>query len=513
MLAWLPVDLPFRLPRLSLRAMAIGAAIGLAAFVVLAAAVTLSVYGYFQVSERILTGVRVGEIDLGNRTVEEAAGLLDSGWTVDQRVHLSDGVSTWSTSATALGVSIDAGATARRAFDVGHGQGFITELSHMLDALLGGYAVAPHVIVDSQAARAELERWVEPVYRPPTDATIRIEGGQVVPVPGIPGQMLNVDGTLARLVYDPDSIMQTGQLPLALDPVQPAIADPGPAVAEAEAILSRSLTVALYDPITDERIEWVEAREVVASWLGVETTDSGPRVAVVEDRLAAYVDGLDGRLGQGRFVEAGRNTAPLTAALRGGGPAVLVVSHSPTTYTVQPGDTLTRVAWNTGIPYWRILQANPGINPDVLAVGQVVSIPSADDLLPLPVVPHKRVVVSISQQRMWAYENGQMLQEYIISTGIADSPTQPGVFQVQSHEINAYASAWDLHMPNFIGIYEAWPGFMNGFHGLPTRGGGQVLWAGSLGRPVSYGCIILDNPNVQWLYDWADDGVVVEIRE
>jgi lipoprotein-anchoring transpeptidase ErfK/SrfK len=54
---------------------------------------------------------------------------------------------------------------------------------------------------------------------------------------------------------------------------------------------------------------------------------------------------------------------------------------------------------------------------------------------------------------------------------------------------------------------------MNGIHGLPTLSNGRRLWAGNLGRPVSYGCIILDLPAAEWLYDWAQNGVVVEIRE
>jgi lipoprotein-anchoring transpeptidase ErfK/SrfK len=252
---------------------------------------------------------------------------------------------------------------------------------------------------------------------------------------------------------------------------------------------------------------------VIGSWLGVEESPDGPRVFIVEEMLAAYLETLSSRLDPGEFVEVERNIEPLENALRAGGEAWMVVSHQPSTYTVSAGETLTRVAWTTGIPYWRILEANPGIDPDMLSVGQEIQIPSPDVLLPLDVVAGKRIVVDISEQRLWTYENGAMRSQHIISTGIEDSPTQPGVFQVQTHFENAYASAWDLHMPNFIGIYESWPGFMNGFHGLPTRDGGQILWANSLGRPVSYGCIILDNPEAAFLYEWAEEGVVVEIRE
>src|SRR5690606_36460480 len=116
-----------------------------------------------------------------------------------------------------------------------------------------------------------------------------------------------------------------------------------------------------------------------------------------------------------------------------------------------------------------------------------------DELLPLPVVRHKRIIVSISQQRMWAYENQSLRWEWPVSTGINSSPTSPGIFQIQSHESNAYAGNWDLWMPNFMGIYRPVPDvdFMNGFHGFPTRGGSTLLCTDDLGHPVTYGCILL----------------------
>jgi len=121
-------------------------------------------------------------------------------------------------------------------------------------------------------------------------------------------------------------------------------------------------------------------------------------------------------------------------------------------------------------------------------------------------------VISISQQRLWSYENGQLRTQSVISTGIARSPTMPGVFQIRSHEINAYASNWDLWMPHFMGIYEASPGFMNGIHGLPLLSSGVRLWGNVLGSPASYGCIIMTLAEAEELYMWADEGTVVEIQ-
>ena len=188
------------------------------------------------------------------------------------------------------------------------------------------------------------------------------------------------------------------------------------------------------------------------------------------------------------------------------------VYHAPRQHTVQLGETLASIARSYGFPYPWLQEANPGV--EALRPGQVIHIPSPDVLLPLPVVPGKRIVVSMSQQQMWAYQWGDLLWAWTVSTGIESSPTSPGVFQIQSHEMNAYAASWDLWMPYFMGIYRPVPasGFMNGFHGFPTRDGTNLLWTGNLGYPVTYGCILVSTQNAAVLYEWAEEGVVVEIR-
>lgn len=86
---------------------------------------------------------------------------------------------------------------------------------------------------------------------------------------------------------------------------------------------------------------------------------------------------------------------------------------------------------------------------------------------------------------------------------------------MRSHDLRAYAANWDLWMPYFMGIYQPVPGndFMNGFHGFPSRGGSQILWTKNLGAPITYGCILVSTDNAIALYKWAEEGVVVEIRQ
>jgi len=235
----------------------------------------------------------------------------------------------------------------------------------------------------------------------------------------------------------------------------------------------------------------------------------GPLAELGADGRRAAWTALGDRRGEVSFRPAGvggrSGIRPQTGQLR--------AYHRDRQYTVQEGDALAVIAFDHGIPYPWIQQANPGIG-DNLQVGQILTIPSPDLLLPLPVREGKRITVSLSSQMMWVYEDGDVQWQWQVSTGMPSSPTSPGVFQIQTHELEAYAANWDLSMPHFMGIYEPGPraDVMNGFHGFPSRGGAQLLWTGSLGRPVTYGCILISSENATTLYEWAEEGTVVEIH-
>jgi lipoprotein-anchoring transpeptidase ErfK/SrfK len=273
-------------------------------------------------------------------------------------------------------------------------------------------------------------------------------------------------------------------------------------------LLTTPLQINAYDPITNEWYAWIPTTEQVASWLGVQDGN----VVVAPDKILGFVAEQGNTLGADRFVDVLEAAPQIESAFLARQPATVIVRHHPTTYIVESGDNLTRIGFKVGMPYWYIINANPGLDVNGLYAGQELIIPSKDEMLPLPVVANKRILVSISQQRAWVYEDGQQIREFVISTGIDSSPTQPGIFQVRMHDENAYASVWDLWMPHFLGIYEVVPDFMNGFHGLPTLSSGVQLWANVLGRPASYGCIILTLEDAEWLYNWAEDGTVVEIQ-
>jgi lipoprotein-anchoring transpeptidase ErfK/SrfK len=146
-----------------------------------------------------------------------------------------------------------------------------------------------------------------------------------------------------------------------------------------------------------------------------------------------------------------------------------------------------------------------------MSIVEEASSPSGESgAAPPPYVGGKYILVDISEQHMYVYENDQLLYSFVASTGI-NNATRAGLFHVQSKIPNAYGATWNIWMPNWLGIYWA-GGLENGIHSLPILPNGAELWAGYLGRPISYGCVVLDSYDSSLLYNWAEIGTPVEIR-
>ncbi|MDR3574385.1 MAG: L,D-transpeptidase family protein [Anaerolineaceae bacterium] len=469
----------------------------------------LAVYFYFQAFGLVYPGVKMAGTPLGGMNVKQAAQALDKAWNQRQLVA-SDGQKSWPATPLDFGLWLDPQATAKAAYQIGRG----SDNNEFISVLSGHAPVAkPVVQFAPDFARLKLQAWAATVNQPAKDASLTYQNGQWQAVAGQNGSTLDIDATLAEISANPTLVMTSGYVPLKMSPVAPQTADLSPVLDKLNGLLSHPLKLNVYDPISDKTIKSNIAPETLAPWVLVQNPTGDPLITIDPNQFLKFLGSWQpSGLGSGKTIQQPDNLDELTGDWQNSRPFILFVHYKPTQYVVQPGDTLLSISFDLQMMAWKILQANPGLDANKLYAGQTLTIPSKSDLLPLPVVMGKRIVISIAQQRMWTYQNGSQLNEYVISTGIARSPTQPGVFQVQSHVINAYASIWDLYMPHFLGIYEASPGFMNGIHGLPMLSSGVRLWGSVLGKPASFGCIIETLADAQTVYDWADDGVVVVVQ-
>ncbi len=471
---------------------------------------------------RIYPNVYVLGENLGGLTPGEAAEHLEKIYASRQfgDLILSDGEQTWRVPWSEAGMELDAEATAQQAFSVGRHQGWRVLFSMWLGERGWGTScdVTPVFAIDAKTTRHALEQIAEQMREAPVDAALRLEGDQVVVTPSRQGRELDVDATAQKIV---DTVTHLGpDYPFAptYRALAPRIADVNAAKAIAEEMLTREIRVVARGEHEGEPStwSWTLGREVIARWLRVEKTEEGAEVSVQidEEAVQATVAGLaaEPEADDWGFPTEEVTEQVLDAFQAGGGEVTLELTPPPRIYLVQPGDRLTNIATKFGMPPGLIAETNPGVDLNRLHVDQELIIPHQDVLTPYDPVPGKRIVISIPEQRLRVYENGELLYDWPCSTGMKDSPTYTGEFQVLTKEETAYASQWDLHMPHFIGVYRAGGDTYNGIHALPILSNGQRLWAGNLGSPASYGCIVLGIEEAETLYNWAELGVSVVIE-
>ncbi|MBL8120162.1 MAG: L,D-transpeptidase family protein [Anaerolineae bacterium] len=482
-------------------------AAGIAALVFMSCA-ALTLMLAFTYMNGILPGVTALGVPLAGLSIDEAAQKLAQ---TGAQIRLTDGQNAWRFPAADLGLTLDSTATARAAYEQGR-----SDWTSILAAFLGRVEVPPVLQVDPPSLQLALQTNADQFNQSPVNAGVAFIAGEVQSTPPQAGRVLDVAATVARVQADPAAALADGRLELVMQTVAPAITDSTPMLQQARNLLSSPLDIRIYDPITGDSVYWSAPPQEWASWLTAEPDSSAPTglvLSAADAPVRAYLNARSAVLDSSRYLNLDEAVTSIQQGIRAGRPQPYArVYHRDRQYIVQAGETITSIAWDVGVPYLYIVQANGGL--ESVSVGQSITIPSPDTFLPYPVNPDKRIVVSISRQRTWVYENGQLKWEWLASTGIPDSPTWPGVYQIISHEPNAYAGNWNLWMPNFMGVYQPIPGadFTNGFHGFPTRGGSQLLWTNSLGTRVTYGCILLSNDNIQLLYNWAEEGVVVEIQ-
>lgn len=371
---------------------------------------------------------------------------------------------------------------------------------------------------DPALVREHVEEIAEIVKTEPSDADLVVSDGQVSVVPAQNGQWIDVDVATSQVL---EALAQgTEEVTLVPDTIAADIPAAEPAYSQAQALLRQPFIVEVSDPLTGDpalggfHAEFAASPQVVGSWL--RPLRHRGRITLNFDTRAVltWAQGIAPQVGEERTLNSDLTAVRVLEALRSGDTnrAEAVVTHPPFSYTVQFGDTFFDIAYAHGFPQWRLQQANPDVDPGLIDVGQVLTIPSIDVLFPLPLVKDKRIEIDLPTQTLRAYDGDVQHFEFKVSSGISTTPTLAGQFQILFKEEMAFAQRWHLDMPYFMGFYAEGEDFYNGIHELPITSYGTRLSPYVLGWPASYGCIILNVGDAEALYNWADLGTLVRVN-
>ncbi len=187
------------------------------------------------------------------------------------------------------------------------------------------------------------------------------------------------------------------------------------------------------------------------------------------------------------------------------------------THVVQPGEGLAQIARLYGVDWQIIATANNITDPNRIFTGTVLKIPTDGSggtagmpLAPGPVgdgpttageLSGKVVKVVLHEQRVYLYENGQLLRSIVVSTGMAGTPTVIGTFKIYVKYSAQLMYGPGYYLPGVPWVMYFYQGY--GLHG--------TYWHHNFGTPMSHGCVNLPTPDAKWIYDWAPVGTPVTV--
>jgi lipoprotein-anchoring transpeptidase ErfK/SrfK len=200
---------------------------------------------------------------------------------------------------------------------------------------------------------------------------------------------------------------------------------------------------------------------------------------------------------------------------------LLADGDSEVAYTVLGGDTLGELAKRFGIPAEALAEANEIGNMDRIFTGQELIIPTDDEEIialveayepvsptcaatdvPQPTLAEgKQILVVLSQQCVYAFEDGELLKIFLVSTGLPGTPTVQGDYAIYYKVDSQRMTGPGYDLPGVPWVSYFYKGYS--FHG--------TYWHNNFGHPMSHGCVNMFTPDSEWLYRWAPVGTAVRV--
>jgi lipoprotein-anchoring transpeptidase ErfK/SrfK len=112
------------------------------------------------------------------------------------------------------------------------------------------------------------------------------------------------------------------------------------------------------------------------------------------------------------------------------------------------------------------------------------------------------IEIKLSSQRLIAWEGKTPVYAIIISTGKDSTPTNPGVYAIQTRDRYARMRGADYDIADVP--YTMYYDGSYAIHG--------AYWHHRFGTPVSHGCINVAVDHARWLFNWATIGTPVVVR-
>lgn len=234
----------------------------------------------------IYQGVSVSGLDLSGLPPAEASSLLAKHLAFAERgqIVFQEGTNVWIARPAELGLMLDAQSSAMQAYTVGRNGGIFPRIFTQFEAWYFGKDLSPRLVYDERVAEKYLKGIAEQIDRPLVEASLGVEGIDVVVRSGQIGRTMDVEAALNSL-RGQMQLLSDGMIPLTVHETAPVILDVEEQAEVARRILSAPLTLQVPEAGEDDPGPWTFDQQTLAGMLTI--------ARVEEEAGARYQVGLD----------------------------------------------------------------------------------------------------------------------------------------------------------------------------------------------------------------------------
>ena len=230
---------------------------------------------------RIFPGVSVAGVDLSGMTPSDAAIKLNEklSFSTTGKILFRDGEKAWIASPAELGMVFDPSSSAVTAYKLGRSGGLFGALSGQIRAGGAGVSVPPVIVFDQRVAYHYLTQISTQVNQPLMEASLKLEGTNVITQPGQVGRELKIDATLVYLAAQLQTFSD-GEVPLVVQEIQPQLLDVSAQAEAARQILSQPLTLAIPNAAQGDVGPFIYNPEVLANMVVPQRVQNGDQQSI-----------------------------------------------------------------------------------------------------------------------------------------------------------------------------------------------------------------------------------------
>lgn len=237
---------------------------------------------------RIFPGISVAGVDISGMKPADAAAKLSAALTYPYKgkVVFRDSKGVWVANPAQLGMVFDAQGSANAAYRYGRSFNPLQSIQEQITAVQFGADLPPQSIFDQRIAYLYLQQVAHNIDQPVREASLSIDGINVVAQPGQVGRLVNVDATLARLNAQLITF-RDGEVALMVTEQAPSVLSIDQQIQQARQLLASPFIITIPNMQSGDPGPWALQPDELASMLKVAkiNTDTGSTFHLELDRI------------------------------------------------------------------------------------------------------------------------------------------------------------------------------------------------------------------------------------